>query len=385
MEKSAFCTLNRIFGFEPRSGHALVEAAGSASALFDMSGEELTALMGPYSKFSGRICKKELEDSARELQGLENRGYRFITASDKTYPALLRDCPDAPLGLYVRADSPLEEIFGDRPAISVVGTRDMSMYGREWCRRIVGALASCRRQPVIVSGLAYGIDITAHAMALEAGIPTIAVLPTYITEVYPLRHRGWASRIAETAGCALVSDYPPDTVPQRVNFLRRNRIIAGMSQATVLVESKAKGGGLITANLAFEYSREVYALPGRADDIRSQGCNRLIRAKVAEPVDDLDAFVAAVGLGIFTRRSRIQIGEEMDRLYSGRLDDGELRMMKEIAAHIKKERGIAVDDLCALCGCSWAETSRLTGMLEMDGVIERDMFQRCSMKFRYQG
>ena len=382
-EKAAYCTLGRIFGFEPSVGMRLVEAAGSAEALFAMDARELDSMLGPYCRFRSQISGEELERSAEELERLHSRGVIFVTAAEQGYPPLLRECPDAPLGLYVRSCSEPEEIFCTRPSVSVVGTRDMSMYGKEWCRRIVEALAGCRNSPTIVSGLAIGIDITAHCAALELGLPTVAVLPTYITEVYPSRHREWAERIACTPGCALVSDYPPGVAPQPVNFLRRNRIIAGLSHATVLVESRSKGGGLITANLAFDYSREVFALPGRADDIRSQGCNRLIRAKVAEPIDDLEAFAASTGLGTFTRRNRRILKEEIEKVYGARVTGGELALIADVAQAVKANREIAVDDICALCGCSWTDAARITGMLQTDGFIEVDLFQRCSMKYRF--
>lgn len=382
-EKVASCTLNRIFGFDPGAGRRIIESAGSAMAVFEMDDDGLDALMGPFNRFRNQLTMTELDRSASELISLESGGYDFISITDDRYPDLLRDCRDAPIGLYIRSGTEPERIFDDSPSISIVGTRDMSPYGKEWCQRIVDALSRCQRKPAIVSGLALGIDITAHMAALDAGMQTIAVLPTHITDVYPHQHRRAASRIAGTEGCALISDYPPGTSPQAVNFLRRNRIIAGMSQATILVESKAKGGGLITANLAFDYCREVYALPGRVDDPRSQGCNRLIRAKVAEPIDDLEAFVKSLGLGAYTRRSKAILKEEIEQQYGTRLENAELRLIHDIAALIKCHRGISTEELCGITGCSWAEASRITGLLEADGFIDRDIFQHCSMKFRF--
>lgn len=382
-ERVASCTLNRIFGFNPGAGRLIIEAAGSAMGVFELDRDGLDDLMGPFNRFRSQITTDELDKSASELGRLESLGYEFIPLSDRRYPGMLRDCADAPLGLYVRSDSPLEPLSGDGAVISIVGTRDMSPYGKEWCQRIVDALARCGQKPVIVSGLALGVDITAHMSALEAGLPTIAVLPTYITDIYPPQHRRAAARIASSPGSALVSDYPPGTSPQAISFLRRNRIIAGMSQATILIESKTKGGGLITANLAFDYSRDVYALPGRVDDPRSQGCNRLIRAKVAEPIDDLDTFIKSLGLGTSRRRDRAGLREEIESYYGTRLEDAELRLITEMAGIIRERRGISTEELCQDRGCSWAEASRLTGLLEADGFIERDMFGRCSVKFRF--
>ena len=187
--------------------------------------------------------------------------------------------------------------------VAVVGTRDISPYGREWCERIVHALARTSPKPLIVSGLAIGTDICAHKAALEASLPTIAVMATGTDTIYPYRHRQIAEKMSGTQGCALVTDYPPGTAPLPVNFLRRNRIIAGLSHATILVESKIKGGGMMTCRLAFSYDRDVYALPGRADDLRSQGCNHLIRARMAEPLTSEEDIIDSLGLLTTGRKS----------------------------------------------------------------------------------
>jgi len=382
-ERVAACTLNRIFGFNPGAGHRIIEGAGSAMSVFELDESGIMQIMGPFSRFRDQITASELEKSALELERLEALGYKFIPSSDMVYPELLRDCQDAPIGIYMRSDSAPEDVFGDKPAVSIVGTRDMSTYGKEWCQRIVEALSRCQHKPAIVSGLALGVDITAHMAALEMGLTTIGVLPTHITDVYPPQHRRAAARIASTPGCGLISDYPPGSSPQAVNFLRRNRIIAGLSRATILIESKARGGGLITANLAFDYSREVYALPGRVDDLRSQGCNRLIRARVAESIDDLDSFIQNLGLGVFNRRNKAILGEEIEAFYCTRLEKAEMKLIQKIAELIKCNRGISTEELCDRSGCSWAEASRITGLLEADGFIERDLFQHCSIKFRF--
>jgi DNA processing protein len=188
--------------------------------------------------------------------------------------------------------------------------------------------------------------------------------------------------MARTPGCALVTDYPPFTSPQAVNFLRRNRIIAGLSKATVLVESKRKGGGLLTANMAFEYDREVFALPGRADDIRSAGCNRIIQEKIAEPLTDLGEFVAGLGLGGLTRRNKAVLEEELSRVFGQTESPEDLGKLKQIAALIKKNRGITIDEICSFTGLEYIEARRYVGMLETEGIIYTDLLQRCSIIFK---
>jgi DNA processing protein len=282
----------------------------------------------------------------------------------------------------VRSEHVSPSLFNTGVFVSIVGTRDISPYGREWTCRIVEALADSIVRPAVVSGLALGVDGTAHRAALEAGLPTIGVMATGIESVYPGIHSPLAARMARTPGCALVTDYPPFTSPQAVNFLRRNRIIAGLSKATVLVESKIKGGGLLTASLAFAYDREVFALPGRADDLRSAGCNRIIRDKTAEPLTDLEDFVRALGLGVRTRRSKAVLEDEVSRLFSQRESAGDVRRLQEVAAFIKKHRGITIEEISEGCGLEYREARRYAGMLETEGFIYTDLLQRCSIIFK---
>ena len=300
--------------------------------------------------------------------------------TDPEYPALLKECEDAPAGLYVRSSSPDSLVFGSRPAIAVVGTRDLSLYGRDWCRRIVEAMGRSRQTPTVVSGFALGTDIVAHAAALECGLPTIAVLPTGITEVYPRRHWKWAERMAATEGCALVTDYPPGTEAMAVNFLRRNRIIAGLSRATILIESKRKGGGLITADFAFNYNRDVHALPGRLNDPRSQGCNMLIKKHVAEAILDLDTLMKELGLGVPSRRSAVRVQDQIHSLYEGRMSPGEIGFLSAVAGCIRSNRGITPEGIAERMQCSYERVASATGLLEADGVIETDLMQGCGIK-----
>lgn len=381
-ERVAFCTLNRIFGFKPALARSLVEGLGGAMAVFRLSGRELKDLFGPFREYPDKLTRDQLERSRGELEWLEEEGYRFIVLTDGCYPGALRECPDAPMGLYMRSSSPPEKVFNTGPVVSIVGTRDASPYGREWTSRITGALGNCVRRPAIVSGLAMGVDVCAHVAALENGLPTIGVMATGIDGVYPSAHRAIASRIASTEGCALVTDYPPGTRPQAINFLRRNRIIAGLAQATILVESKVHGGGMITAELAFEYDREVFALPGRADDVRSEGCNRLIREKRAEPLTDLDWLASALGLGLLTRRSKALLSEEINRVFGHCADPADLAKLQKVAALIKKKRGIDIETIALECGMDYREALLYTGMLEGEGIIYTDLLKRCSIVFK---
>ena len=376
--------LNAIFGFEPKFSHNLIDSLGSAEAVFLISDQERLELFGPYTKYLSRINDSALEAAEREYDRLTGEGYQILSIYDEHYPEALRDCPDAPMALYVRSAQPASEIFNRGSGIAVVGTRDISPYGREWCRRIVDAAGQAPKKPVIVSGMAIGVDITAHMQALESGLPTIGVLPVGIDEVYPRRHSVAAQKIAGSAGSALVTDYPPGSTPSAINFIRRNRIIAGMSAATILIESKIKGGGMITARLASSYGREVFALPGRIDDIRSQGCNQLIREKTAEPVTDLATLPGQLGLGVFNLRRKTDVAAAIRGRFSECLDDGELDRLVTIGLSIKKIRGISFDDLCRFTDMDYSDISRCAGLLESEGIICIDLLQRCCINTNFK-
>lgn len=381
-EKICICALNRLLGFEPKTAHGLIGAVGSAWGVFNLTEDERMQLLGPYSRITPLLNDRELKVSENELSRLKESGCGFLTMSEPGYPGLLKECDDAPLGLYFKSCSPPPEVFNRRPQIAVVGTRDISLYGKEWCRKIVGAMGEAKVKPLIISGFAYGTDIIAHLAALEAGLPTVAVLPTGIDDVYPSRHHRYAETLASTPGCALVSDYPPGTEPKAINFIRRNRIIAGSSSATILIESKAKGGGLITARLASSYDRDLLVLPGRADDLRSQGCNALLREKLAEPITDTVHFLELLGLGSIPRKRKENLAERITALYGPVMSEEELATVLSVAGIISNERGITLDGLSGRSGLPFSTISRIAGILESDGIISTDVLQRCTINTR---
>lgn len=384
-EKHCLCALNRIFGFEPKIAHTLLSHTGSASALFEMGTKEADRLLGPYSRYKGRICREAALEAGEELERLSGTGISFTGCTEEDYPELLLECCDSPLGLYVRSTSPPSEVFRKRKRIAIVGTRDNSSYGREWCTRIIDALAGTAEKPVIVSGLALGTDICAHQAALEAGLPTIAVMATGPEAVYPYRNRAAAERMAGTPGCALITDYPPGTAPLAVHFLRRNRIIAGLSDVTVLVESRIKGGGMMTSRLAFSYDREVFALPGRLDDLRSQGCNRIIREKIAEPITGTEDFLKSIGMKPGAQRHDASPREQIMSAFGGDIPEDRIRDMERILTTVRSRRDTPLDELAAGLDMDYSRLVQLAGMLEMEGFISIDLLQRCSANVRKSG
>ncbi|MGN0202670.1 MAG: DNA-processing protein DprA [Candidatus Cryptobacteroides sp.] len=381
-ERAARCALNAIFGFEPLKGLALVGQAGSALGVFGTPHEELMKILGVASgmRYVGRITEDAFDAAAVELEMLGERGCRFICLGEEGFPPLLTECQDPPIGLYYKGSSPPEDVFGKRKAIAVIGTRSPSPYGKDWCGRIVDSISRASGRALIVSGLALGIDGCAHRAALEAGLPTAAVMATGIDKLYPPAHRSLGERIASTPGCALLTDYPPGTDAVRINFLRRNRIIAGMAGATILIESKVKGGGMMTARLASSYGRDVYALPGRLDDPMSQGCNLLIRENLAVPAGEPGIFLNELGLGRPAAAPADDLKESLAAFYGDRTSPEELRETIRTALKIKSSRGISLDELCRSLKIPFSGISRITTMLECDGFIEIDLLQHCSLR-----
>lgn len=381
-EKACLCALNRIFGFEPRIASALLGHFGSARRIFELSPDELEAVTGPYSRYRGRICRNAADQAAEELLKLEKDGIGFCGITEESYPGLLKECCDAPVGIYIRSSSPPEELWNSRDSIGIVGTRDISPYGREWCSRIVDSLSRSPAGPTIVSGLALGTDIEAHRTALSRGLPTIGVMATGPDIIYPASNRKTAEQMARTPGCALVTDYPPGTAPLAIHFLRRNRIIAGLSKAVILVESKIKGGGMSTCRLAFSYDRDVFALPGRIDDLRSQGCNSLIRQKIAEPLTSIEAMFEGLGMTECGRRRKESLRERLTAAFADRTDAGSLDRMHTLLQAVSRQRGMTVEELSISCGYGYSMTAQALGMLEMEGFISIDLLQRCSINYK---
>ena len=382
VEKAGLCALNRIFGFEPKIAHALITHIGSATEIFNLGSHELDKILGPFSKFKGMICPEALDNAFSELESLSRNGISFLGYTESGYPELLNECEDSPVGLYIRSNTAAEEIFNRHRSIAIIGTRDISPYGKEWCRKTVFDLASNTDKPMIISGLALGTDICAHNAALEAGLPTIGVMATGPDMVYPSRHHNAAQKIAETQGCALVTDYPPGTAPMAIHFLRRNRIIAGLSEATLLIESKIKGGGMTTSRLAFSYNRGVYALPGRIDDIRSQGCNYLIHTKIAEPITSTASLMKSLGFKISDKQGITSPSSMICQHYNGKMPDERIGLMSQIILKIKQQRSITIDELSTYFQTAYSTIRSLVELLEVDGFITIDILQRCSIKVR---
>ena len=381
---AAWSAVNRIFGFAPRTGAALIDHYGSPESLFDADRKELEYLLRHNAGYLDAIVPQTLEKERRELHALMDEGVRMLCIWDERYPALLKECPDPPAMLYVRSLSPLESIFGIPKKISVVGTRDITSYGKEWCTRIVSAMSSCPAcRPAIVSGLAIGTDITAHLAALDRGLPTIAVMATGIDAVYPFRHGRYAEMISSAPGSALVTDYPPETTPRAINFLRRNRIIAGLSDATILIESKIKGGGMMTCRIASSYDREVFALPGRIGDQCSAGCNELIRNGTAACISEVNSLLDSLGLRHGGKWEKDDIRMKTYTFYRDREGADPAEKLSIVADIVGRNPDIRIEDIATAANMEYRDAANAVGMLECDGIVVTDLLRRCSVNPRF--
>jgi DNA processing protein len=275
--------LTMVPAIGPITARKLIERIGSAKGIFKEKREALLKIEGIGPRMAKSFNTSDLLLQAeKELEFLIKHRISALYYKESGYPERLKQCADAPILLYTRGNEGLNPSH----SISVVGTRQASPYGKDLCRAIVLGLSAQLEDLVIVSGLAFGIDVIAHRAALDGGIPTVAVLGHGLSTIYPHAHRETARRISQLG--ALVTDFHSGMGPERNNFLRRNRIIAGMADATLVVESAAAGGSLITANMAHSYDRDVLAVPGRTVDSRSRGCNRLIRNQVAALVESAE-------------------------------------------------------------------------------------------------
>ncbi len=274
-------------GLLPRIGlrhaKALIEFFGSARDVFMASQEELESIPNIRPSLVQDILSQRenaLRRADKELDFIFSHHLSTFYYQDDNYPYRLRECPDAPLLLFAKGNiKPNEGHF-----LAVVGTRVPTERGKDECRKMILEMASLTKNLTIVSGLAYGIDITAHRAAIEAGIPTFIIPGHGLDRIYPAVHRKTAVDALQNGG--ILTEYMAGTNPDRQNFVARNRIIAGLSDAILVVESKEKGGALLTAEMANSYDRDVFAVPGRIDDICSRGCNALVKQNKAMLVEN---------------------------------------------------------------------------------------------------
>ena len=293
-----------------------------------------------------------------ELRTAESMGVRPLVMGDDDYPSRLLECPDAPLVLYYQGSASLNQ----KRVVSIVGTRRCTPYGQDLVRRFMSELRSLCPQVLVVSGLAYGIDICAHREALAQGYDTVGVLAHGLDDLYPPSHRLTADQMLKQGG--LLTEFPTGTRPDRLNFVRRNRIVAGLSDATLLVESAIHGGGLITTRIADDYGRDVFAFPGAVGAPYSEGCNDLIRRQGAGLIMSAKHFVEAMGWQNDAQLSEAQ-AQGIERQLFPELTADEQR----VVAVLQRKNDLQINILSVQSGIAVGPLTALLFSLEMKGVV----------------
>ena len=347
--------LTRIPGLGLIGACNLVRTLGRASAVFQ-NRKNLKELIPEVSDklIQALDCPEAFRRAEQELKFAEKSQIQCITLNDASYPSRLKECDDAPLALFYRGNAPLNA----RRVISIVGTRHSTHYGEDLCASFVRDLKDLCPDIQIISGLAYGIDIHAHRAALQHGFPTIGVLAHGLDRIYPAAHRKTAIAMMDNGG--LLTEFMSETNPDHQNFVKRNRIVAGMSDATIIVESAAKGGALITAELSESYHRDCFAFPGRTTDIYSAGCNELIKKNRASLILSAQDFVEAMGWysGIAPKAVQRELFPD--------LSDEERKVVETLQ---QATDGIQINTLVVETNIPIQHISSLLFDLEMKGVV----------------
>jgi DNA processing protein len=347
--------VNLIPGIGGILAKKLIDNAGSPENIFRSDPDMLQKIPGIGKTLANSISDPEvLQKAAGELVFIKKYGIDALYYLDENYPGRLKECADSPVVLFIKGNVHL-----DNPkVISIVGTRNASRYGLEFCENLVYQLVKRGHNPLIVSGLAYGIDICAHKAALDNGLQTVAVLAHGLATIYPSAHRNTAERIIKQG--ALVTDFGSSIMPDKGNFLKRNRIIAGLADATIVVESSLKGGALITADLANSYNRDVFAVPGKLSDKMSQGCNNLIKTHKAALIESVEDIEYVLGWDPPSKLSDNTLQHNTKDLA-----EEEITLFKLLTAHAE----LTADEISEKTGFETNKTSYILLNLEFKGLI----------------
>ena len=345
--------LQRVPNLGDTSAKKILQFVGSAEGVFKEKRTNLLKIDG-----IGALKLKDLNasrihiDAERELEYIDANAISYSFFKDDSYPERLKHCLDGPLLIFSRGKINLE----NRRIISVVGTRNVTTYGRDFCIKLIEELAPTN--PIIVSGFAYGVDIVAHKAAVDNGLQTIGCLAHGLNQIYPKVHKKHVSQVEENGG--FITEFWSSDDFDRTNFLKRNRIIAGMSEATIVIESAEKGGSLVTADIANSYNREVFAAPGRTTDSQSQGCNNLIKTQQARLLTSAADIVYMLDWKLEDFKTKPQ----QKQLFV------ELTTEEEVIYDYLKDKEKRVLDIIALnCKIPTFKASSLLLSMELKGVI----------------
>ena len=345
--------LTLIPGIGDISGKRFVSYCGSAEAIFKENRKSLEKITGIREVTIDALCRPKdlLKRAEQEMEFIVKNGIKPLFYQDPDYPRRLLQCDDGPMMLYYKGNANLNA----ERVVAIVGTRNITDYGKENCTRLVNDLVD--EQVMVISGLAYGVDTIAHRTALKHGVPTVGVLGNGLQQVYPAANKKLAAEMLANGG--LLTECMSGTQPDRENFPRRNRIIAGMSDAVIVIESALKGGSLITADLANSYNRDVFAYPGRVMDLYSQGCNYLIRTNRAHLMEGVD------NLRYVMRWERDRTQEERQTSIFREFSDEEKRIMECFGS----QNVVSLDDLIVKTDLPTTKLAGLLLNLEFDGIV----------------
>jgi DNA processing protein len=334
----------------------LVAYVGSVEGIFREPVSRLTRIPGIGEVNARRIRDKEILSRAEaELRFIDRNGIRMFFYLDEDYPQRFRNCPDAPVLFFMKGKVNLDP---DK-AVSIVGTRNATEYGRQVCEELIRDLSGKGYNILIISGLAYGIDIHAHKSSLKYQVPTVGILGHGLDRLYPSAHSRIAKSMLENGG--LMTDFPSNTKIDPANFIRRNRLIAGLSDVTVVIESGEKGGALITAEIAASYDRDVCVFPGRSTDVYSKGCNKLIKKNVAALIENSADLENIMGWEIPTGKNQ----PRQQQLFVQLTDDE-----KKVIDLMQGEDKVFIDTLCRKAGMHSSKMSPILLGLEFKGILD---------------
>ena len=363
MEQELFyvMALTRLTNFNYQQALELYKMVGSAQLLYEHRTEigDIIHDASPHLMTVLQDWNDAMKRADFELNYMYEHGIRGLVLTDEDYPQRLLECPDAPLVLYYKGNADLNQA----KIISIVGTRRVTTYGQDIVRRFVSHLKRYCPQLLIVSGLAYGVDINVHREALANGYPTVGVLAHGLDTIYPYHHRDTAAEMLNHGG--LLTEFMTQTNADKPNFVRRNRIVAGMADSVILVESAAKGGGLITCEIAQSYNRAVFAFPGNVNAEFSKGCNNLIRDNGAGLISDAEDFIQAMGWQDEVQRQRA-LADGIERSLFPELSAQE----QQIVSLLQETNDLQLNILSVKTSIPIGQLTALLFQLEMKGVVK---------------
>jgi DNA processing protein len=345
--------LQRVPNLGDITAKKLLSRIGSAEGIFKEKKSNLLKIDGIGAFKLKQLSEKlRLDEADEEVRFIEENNIEFSYFKDKSYPEKLKHCIDGPILFFHRGNIDLQH----KKIISIVGTRSVTTYGRNFCEKLVEDLSPL--DPIIVSGFAYGVDIIAHKSAIANGLQTIACLAHGLNQIYPKTHKKYVNTVEDNGG--FISEFWSSDAFDRNNFLKRNRIIAGMSQATIVIESAEKGGSLVTADIANSYNRDVFALPGRATDSHSQGCNNLIKTQQAHLFTSAADLIYILGWELEEIKSKPQ----QTQLFV-ELSEEE----KVIFCFLKEQEKEGLDIIALQCKIPTFRAATLLLTMELKGVV----------------